>query len=67
MRWSFISFYPEKEGLTINFGRLFTPCERTWGLLESLSDNTSDDDTGRFPKFLSGMEELFLGLVLLIS
>jgi hypothetical protein len=64
-----ISFVVGEEGMgrTINFRRLYTSCERTWGLLESLSDNTSDDDTGRFPKFLSGMEELFLGLVLLIS
>ena len=59
--------HPGKGGLTINFGRLFTSCERTWSLLEGLSDNTSDDDTGRFPEFLAGMEELFLGLVLLIS
>jgi hypothetical protein len=64
-----ISFVVGEEGMgrTINFRRLFTSCERTWGLLESLSDNTSDDDTGRFPEFLAGMEELFLGLVLLIS
>jgi hypothetical protein len=58
---------PGKRGLTINFRRLFPSCERTWGLLKGLGDNTSDDDTGRFPEFLSGVEELFLGLVLLIS
>jgi len=63
----YYQLHPGKEGLTINFGRLFTSCERTWGLLEGLSDDTSDDDTGRFPEFLAGVEELFLGLVLQIS
>jgi len=56
-----------ERGRTINFGRLFTTCKRTWSLLEGLSDIASDNDTGRFPEFLAGVEEFLFGLVLLIS
>lgn len=49
---------------TIDFRRLFTACEWSFSLLERLSDNTPDDDSGGFPELFAFGEDLVLGGVL---
>jgi hypothetical protein len=54
----------DRGGLTVDLRRLDTAGKRTWSLVDSLSNHSSDNDTDRLPELLTLVEETLLGLVL---
>ena len=53
-----------RQGLTIDFRWLLTPGEWAWGLVDSLSNDTSNDNPDVLPEFLTLMEIFVLGSLL---